>query len=214
MGRKPLIIPVEVEKKLLTYGKTLFSNGKLLYGNIAWIEICKEMNNIVKPSSLYSIVSQNRYNILSNLKKNLFSQETFFGELQTNYVQDESDTDDSTTSNTECDIDSEHENNVFALDLEIPYDMYFKIKPVNVHYGDGNQKRKYCVLKPGTWTDIIFEEMYNKYKTPCCFVLKRCKIYPTSENMFLKIFAKCKDKNCQINIYDIAEKKPLEDEQN
>lgn len=54
--------------------------------------------------------------------------------------------------------------------------------------------------------------MYKKFKLPCCFAFKRYKIYPTSDNIFLKIFAKCKDKNCQKNIYGFAEKKSLEDE--
>lgn len=220
MGRKPLVNPTELEKKLLTYGKTLFINGKLHYGSIAWTEISQQMNNIVKPYSLYLIVSQNRFNILSNLKKNIFPQETTYEDNEKINLKDESGTENSTTSNTSdtensttsnFDTDSENSNDR-VLDLDIPYEKYFKMKPINIQYGEANKKRDYKVLKPGSWTDIIYEEMYKKFKLPCCIVFKRCKIYPTSVNMFLKIFGRCKDENCQINIYGFAKEKPLEDD--
>lgn len=80
------------------------------------------------------------------------------------------------------------------------------MKPITIQYGE-NKTRNYEVLKPGIWTNIIFEEMYKKFKLLCCFVFKRCKIYLTFDNIILKIFAKCKDKNCQKK-----KKRPLEDE--
>lgn len=107
MGRKPLVNSVELEKKLLTYGKTLFINGKWQYGSIAWTEISNGMNNVVKPYSLYLIVSQNRSNILSNLKKNVFSQETYYEGYEKSNLKDESNTESSTTSDYDTDSDSE-----------------------------------------------------------------------------------------------------------
>ena len=179
------------------YGKTLFINGKLHYGSLAWTEISNEMNNVVKPYSLYLIVSQNRFNILNNLKKNFFPQETSYDDCENSNPKYESNTESSTTSDYETDSDTELKKNI-VLDLDIPYDTYFKMKPINVQYGKGNKKRNYSGIKPGTWTDFIFEEMYKKFKLPCSFIFKRCKIYPTSDSTFLKIFGKCKDKNCKV----------------
>ncbi|CAI6353211.1 unnamed protein product [Macrosiphum euphorbiae] len=186
MGRKLLVNPVELEKKLLMYVKTLFINGKLHYRSLAWTEISNEMNNVVKPYSLYLIVSQNLFNILNNLKKNFFPLETSYDDCENSNPKYESNTESSTTSDYETDSDSELKKNI-VLDLDIPYDTYFKMKPINVQYGKGNKERNDRVLKPGTWTDLIFEEIYKKFKLPCSFIFKRCKIYPTSDSMFLKI---------------------------
>lgn len=54
--------------------------------------------------------------------------------------------------------------------------------------------------------------MYKKLKLPCSFTFKRCKIYPTSDDVYLKLFARCKDESCQKNIHLVTKKKPLEDE--
>lgn len=60
------------------------------------------------------------------------------------------------------------------------------------------------------WTNIVFDEFVKKFKLPCCFTFKRCKVYsPTSEH-YLKIYTKCNEVTCQANLYGFAEKKPLE----
>lgn len=188
------------------FGKDIFVNGKLHYGSLAWSKISKQMNNNIKPQSLYLIVSQNRYNILTNLKMKLGIIEKEQKELPGECQQDESDTDyESVNSNLQESSDTQQQK-IDVLDLDIPYDIYFKMKPITTQYGNNKKKRDYDVLKPGVWTNIINEEMYKKFKLPCCFTFKRCKIYPTSTDVYLKIFARCKNENCQKNIYLVAKK--------
>jgi len=145
MGRKPLVNIQQLENKLLIYGSTIFVNGKLNYNSTAWFEIAKEMNYAVKPYSLYLTVSQNRYNILNNLKKNVDFHEVQEGK-QNNYLQDKSESEmESDTLDTESDTDSQF-NRKCVLNLDIPYDAYLKMKPITVQYGENNKIRNYDVL--------------------------------------------------------------------
>lgn len=101
---------------------------------------------------------------------------------------------------------------VKTFDLDLPYDVYRKIKPVQVEYGR-EKKRMYLTLPQGVWTNIIFDAFYSAYRLPCCYAFKRCKVYSDPlADYFLKFNAVCKDNNCKATLNGIAYKKPLEDE--
>lgn len=46
-----------------------------------------------------------------------------------------------------CDFDSEP--NILTFEIDIPYNLYQKMKPIDVEYEKGKNKRTYSVLKPG-----------------------------------------------------------------
>lgn len=117
------------------FGEDIFVNGKLHYGSMAWSEVSKQLNNKIKPHSLYLIVYQNRYNILTNLKMKLGIIQKKIEEVSDEYLQDDSDTDYESVS---ADLQESSDNQIKQtdiLDLDIPYEIYFKMKPISVQYG-------------------------------------------------------------------------------
>lgn len=81
--------------------------------------------------------------------------------------------------------------------MKIPYEKYLLLKPSLVEYQNKVQKRKYAVLKPNIWTDIIYDAFLAKYNyLPCNFILKRNKVVLDDSHgkYFLTFSAKCKDK--------------------
>lgn len=157
--------PAVLENMLLSYGSSIFINGKLNYGSIIWAEIAAKLNTDIKPQSLYLIVSQNRYNILCNLKSKMGIKENKFG---SNYTSQNESEDDNASPNLSFDYSTDSEDDIFILNLDIPYEDYFKMKPVIVKYKNKNNKKQYTILKPGTWTNIMFDHFYKKSKLPCC----------------------------------------------
>lgn len=43
------------------------------------------------------------------------------------------------------------------------------------------------------------------------FCIKKCKLFSVLADIFLRMFAKCKDKSCTANFYTFAKKQPRED---
>jgi len=180
------------------------------------------------------MVSQNRHNILTNLKAKFDidsdEKDKRFYELNQDSVNfnihsnineiSEMESDHDSNRESENDKESECDNyepkyvqkttSKTVFDLDIPYDTYCKMKPVSVIYGKNN--REYKVLKQGAWTNIIFDEFQKKFKLPCCFVFKRCKVFSSSADNFLKLFAKCKEKSCGADFYAFAKHQPIEGE--
>jgi len=200
-GRKPKIDKDELLSILYTYKNRLFKNGKLDFSSSVWLDIERDLDFKIKKKSIYLIVSQDRYGLLTNLKKAL-------GLLEKKIVTPNlSEVENASTSTAE--------DNVSICDqqfnLDIPYDAYRKMKPVTMEYGSGNRKRKYSVLEQGVWSNIIYDYFFNTYGVPCCYSFKRCKIYDSiSARYFLTFNAVCKDEACKSNLRGVAEKKPLE----
>lgn len=165
----------------------------------------------MKPSSIYLTVSQNRNEILSKLKAT-FNINTI--EIEKEKLDYENDVELKSESSKECDDFEPNFQSIIMrkieFDLNIPYENYCKMKPVSVVYGKRHESRE--VLKQGAWTNIVFDHLHKTSKLPCCFVFKICKVFSPSADIFLKLFAKCKDVNCKANLYAFAKNKPLEDE--
>jgi len=180
------------------------------------------------------MVSQNRHNILTNLKAKFdidsdekhkrvykLNQDGLNFNIHSNINEvSEIESDHDTNRESENDKESECDNYEpkyvqkttckTVFDLDISYDTYCKMKPVSVIYGKNN--REYKVLKQGAWPNIIFNEFQKKFKLPCCFVFKRCKVFSSSAHNFLKLFAKCKEKSCVADFYAFAKHQPIEGE--
>ncbi|KAF0750053.1 Uncharacterized protein FWK35_00015678, partial [Aphis craccivora] len=138
----------------------------------------------LKKKCIYLIVIQDRYGLLKNLKKTL-GIEPLEKKIETPILSE------TENSSSEEDCDSMCSNgDQFSLD--IPYDVYRKMKLVTMEYSSGNKKRKYCVLEQGVWSNIIYDYFFSAY------------------DFFLTFNAVCKDEACKSNLKGVAEKNPLE----
>lgn len=74
----------------------------------------------------------------------------------------------------------------------------------------GKTKRKFPVLKPSKWTNIINDTFLNNYYVLCTVVYKHCRVNIVVERSkhYLQFEGKCKD--CQSKLVGWAEKKPME----
>jgi len=111
----------------------------------------------------------------------------------------------------EMDLVVEDDKSLTTFHMDIPYDVYRKMKPIEVEYGNGKNKRSYSVLKPGVWSNIIFDEFVKMHKLPCCYIFKRCKVYISeSAKNFLVFNGTCKNDKCSAKLKGIAFKRPPE----
>lgn len=203
-GRKPKIDKDELLSILHSYKNRLFKNGKLDFSSSAWSDIKRDMGFKIKKKSIYLIVSQDRYGLLTNLKKAL-GTETLEKQIVTPILSEIENSSSGEDNDSIC-SDSDQ-----RFSLDIPYDVYRKMKPVTMEYGSGYKKRNYSVLEQGVWSNIIYDYFFSTYGVPCCYSFKRCKIYDSfSARYFLTFDAVCKDKACKSNLKGVAEKKPLE----
>lgn len=85
--------------------------------------------------SIYLIVSQDRYGLLTNLKKTL-GTEPLEKQIVTPML---SEIENSSTDEDNDSICSESDQ---QFSLDIPYDVYRKMKPVTMEYGSGYKKKK------------------------------------------------------------------------
>lgn len=151
--------------------------------------------------SIHLIVSQDRYSFLTNLVKTL-GLELVEKHIVTPILNDAEN------------VSSEEDNNSICSDtdqrfsLDIPYDVYRKMKPVTMEDGSGYKKRKYSMLKQGVWSNLIYDYFFSTYGFPRCYSFKKWTIYDSfSARYFLTFDAVCKDKACKSNLRGVAEKK-------
>lgn len=124
-GRKPKIDKDELLSILHSYKNRLFRNGKLDFGGSVWSDIERDMGFKIKKKSIYLIVSQDRYGLLTNLKKTL-GTEPLEKQIVTPML---SEIENSTTDEDNDSICSESDQ---QFSLDIPYDVYRKMKPVTM----------------------------------------------------------------------------------
>lgn len=157
------------------------------------------------------MVSQDRYGLLTNLKK-ILNISSINDQILTTTTSLEHLVNSSNDENNDNDSDmSTDDNQQFILD--IPYDVYRKMKPLTTEHGYGYKKRKYNVLKQGVWSNIIYDAFFKSYRFPCSYVFKRCKVYYSdSAKYFLTFNATCKDESCKSTLKGVANKQPLEDQ--
>lgn len=100
----------------------------------------------------------------------------------------------------------EHETTLFQLN--IPFEKYLEIMPLDVVYQGNLKKRKYRVLKQKKWSDIINDAFVAEHKLPCNFIYKRNKISidKIQSRYFLTFYAKCKD--CECKLFGWSENEP------
>lgn len=183
------------------------SEGNLInFSNPIWSNMSNNLENKISANSLYISVYQDR-NLLQTKLRELSSK------IKPSLNIVDYDTDDSKSCNIttdESETDEESDGNTVGKQLfkfSIPYQDYIKMNPVEVKYGKKNNKKTYCVLKQGVWTNTINDWFIKAHKIHCNIIYKRCRI---SKNMtisknFLTFSGLCKD--CCATIIGWAEEK-------
>jgi len=103
------------------------------------------MGYTMKSKSIYLTVSQDRFNLLTNLRIRLCI--VVPTDKQSDNMSISSCTEES--EDEEMDLDVEDDKSLTDFHIDIPYDVYQKMKPIEVEYGNGKNKRTYSILKPG-----------------------------------------------------------------
>jgi len=112
------------------------------------------------------------------------------------------------STDEDCSTDKNDEKEKSLFKLIIPYKDYIEFEPLTVFYKEKETCRSYDVLKQNTWVDIINDAFLMKYKLPCSFIYKSCKVRKdlSRSKYFLTFKAKCKD--CYSEIFGWSNKKP------
>lgn len=181
----------------------LFADRKLVpVTSKIWSDISNELRNKISPNSIYILLYHNRNEWQSKLKKLIGLSDSSCSE-NVSYDEDENSSSESiSTPGREL------------FQFELAYDKYRSILPLIVNYKNKGRSRKYNVLKPHAWTDVINDEFLLKHKLPCNFIYKRAKVcFEWSQNSnFITFEGKCKEKTCGAVLSGWSNEKPKEEE--
>jgi len=165
----------------------IFSDRKLVpVSNNIWTVISNKLQNKISPNSIYISLYHDRNNWKTELKKIL-------GLSNTSSSENGSVDDDESSSSSESVYCSSQE----LFEFELTYDKYRSILPRPVDYKNKGKTRKYNILKPHAWTDVINDEFLLVYKLPCSFVYKRAKVCfeASQSSKFITFEGKCKEES-------------------
>lgn len=157
-----------------------------------WIQISEIMNKELSPKYIYTIVIQNRYDILDKL--NLISKNDDPG-THTNQDDCNSDTCDILLNVSKAPSNSDDED-CMKFDLSIPYlewkDLIKRTEYARVSENRTNTTRSYNILEPYKWADVFYHHFFATTRLPCCLSFKNNKIHtcPSGSN-FLEFTANC-----------------------
>jgi len=140
------------------------TNNQNIWGpsHVCWEVISKDLNNVVSSKYIYTIVKQNRFDIIKQLH---------FSENVCEIEKSESEND-------------ENEPQILEFTITLSALYLYKRNDRN------NGVREYDVLIPFQWTNIINEHFFEQTKKPCKMLYKYAKIYVMG-NIYLKMFGRC-----------------------
>lgn len=117
---------------------------------------------------------------------------------------------DSCMTNNESLSDNAEQDSMVKFKIELPYKVWETIIPVTKNYARGNNMRKYHVLKPGVWSNVILDAVTKKRRQiPCSWSFERNKCY-LSGDVYLIIRGHCN--MCGAILCGALENEPLENE--
>lgn len=173
-------------------------NGKIyppsheIYKKIS--EKMLECNSKISPKHIYQILRTDRKKMFTSVL-NAFDikNKTISSADTSNYSLTETTTDVKTASKV-----------VKSFRLIISGDKWNKIKEKEIAYNN----QKYTIFKPGKWSDLFAEKIYQQAKIECAISFKRAKIYTSNNAKRYAVFnGKCKE--CSAIIYGFLHKKPI-----
>lgn len=177
MPKKAAVDKDAILEVLCSSKEAILKNGNIATPNASvWTELSEHLENKISAKALYTFVKLNRHNVWSVLG---------FSDPETN------DDTDSETGSLSPGLKASD-----AFQLEIPFEKWKEFVPENIEYKDKyspTQKRDYTVLKPGSWTHIVNDQIWKAIKSTCTFVFKRAKVYPSATSNYIVIRGYCKE---------------------
>ena len=150
---------------ILSFRDRIFINsGVVLKTNTVWDEISLHLDTKIKASSLYSIVTNNRYNILDKIKQNL------------SISADASDMFDKSGEGSDCqkssvDSSSVYNSNAINFDILISKQKFHEITHTVEYMRSTREaketKRKYLKFIPGVWQRYFNKQIWENTRMKC-----------------------------------------------
>lgn len=183
MPKKPSISQEKLIAAIKCKREEIFDfNTSKIWGpsHICWKSIAQDLNNVISSKYIYTVVLENRFEILKHLDfpKNSFQAQ--IGVYST--LSSSSDNDDEPNIQT-----LEFSITLSAEEWKLVYDSERKFYK-RTDRGEG--VRAYDVLIPYQWTTIIHEHFFDLTKKPCPISYKYAKVFPMG-HIYLKIFGQC-----------------------
>ncbi|CAI6352262.1 unnamed protein product [Macrosiphum euphorbiae] len=182
MPKQPSICQTNLVETILNRKKDIFNTStQSIWGpsHDCWKDISNDLNNIVSSKYIYTVVKQNRFDILKQLN---FSENISEIENKTEtIISSSSDTDENEPQTLEFTI------TLSAQEWKLVYDSERRIYKRNDR---NNGVREYDVLIPFQWTNIINDHFFEQTKKPCKMVYKYAKIYAMG-NIYLQMSGNC-----------------------
>lgn len=181
MPKKQSISSETLIEVILRKKEEIFNNSEhKIWGptHNCWKDIARNLNNAVSSKYIYTVVLQNRFNILETLDfpRNACQNKNIINEV----LNSSSDNDDCEQNTLEFNI------TLSVEEWKLVYDSENSYKRSDRNGG----KRNYDVLTPYQWTNIFHEHFFEQTKQSCPIVYKYAKICQTG-NIYLKIFGQC-----------------------
>ena len=162
--------------------------------NTVWKQLSDLLRGEMSPKNMYTFVKLNRHNCWETLEiKNEESEEPDCTDTEPEYISD--------------DPDENPHNTDFQM--TISYDEWATVWKEEVEYSNTNgQTRQYTILKRGTWTHLLNQNIWESTKSPCTITFKRAKVYPNSLSKPIDITGYCTECNARLSI--VSESMPEE----
>lgn len=207
IGRKPKFEKEKKQKIFESEKQNLVKNGKIpIPSDLIWIHLKSkyELRADVTPKAIYTAA-------LEYYKENkvIIPNENDDGSNKSGDENDEIKSNKSTDSNESSQL---HDSNTVRFDITVSSKAWNYIKPECEEYHrepDTDHKtytRKYSVLKRGSWTCALSEQIArNRNDIPCKWVYKRGKVYENSD-VYIKVSGSCV--TCDAKLVGVLKKKP------
>lgn len=215
-GRKPLV-HIDDFYEILETKKHIFNENGVLKSSTSniWKDLSFALGGKKTPISIYLDLYHNRYDFQKKLKQSLGFDVN--ENLPKMLSDDDSDIESiksikSAESSSIKNSKISSEKKLYKFDL--PYDELRTIYPDVTYYKNNNNKRKYMILKPNAWTDVVNDRFLKEHKLPCNFIYKKSyvNIDANKSKHYLSFQAKCKAKDCGAELFGWSDSKPVEGE--
>lgn len=172
--------------KILDHPSFLNNAGELpAWSSKIWKSVTDSINSsavdgqkCITSQYLYTLVKENRYNILTSIRTKLGFNEVPNIDEQ---ISDDNAFISSSTSDSETDL-LKYKNAINRKDkhtksfkVVIPYEIFKNIEPKEKKFRTKKGKKLVRRLQNG-WTDVFFDALWDQHKLPCCYAISYHKV--------------------------------------
>lgn len=162
-GRKRKYCNKQLAELILLYKDKIWKDGAVVKSSPIYERICRELNNTLKPNSVYSMITNNRDGLLDVVKEKTNS-------VDCSAISDNLNSTSGSSDSTGSDVLNKQS---FFFDIEILKDEFESMTHI-VEYPHSTReaterKRKYKKFRPGVWQPYFNKKIYNHTRLPCGF---------------------------------------------